>query len=57
MHVHHAFVHFSDVRATWDMKLPYFTRSLHGVGEHNIFLFLNLHKVLSDSTRENFANI
>ena len=42
------------------MKLPNFTRPLHGVGENNtkiIFLFLNLDTVLSDSSPQNFANI
>ena len=37
-----------------DMKITNFTRLLYGVGEHNakifLFLFLNLDKVLSDST-------
>ena len=39
------------------MKLPNFTRSLHGVGEQNLILFLNLDTFLSDSTPENLANI
>ena len=42
------------------LKLPNFTRPLHGVGEHKIKIFvvffLNLDTVLSDSTPENFAN-
>ena len=44
-----------------DTKLPNFTRLLYGVGEHNtkvvFFPLLNLDTVLSDSTRENLANI
>ena len=40
------------------MKLPDFTRPLYKVGEYDrMFFFLNLNTVLSDSTRENLANI
>ena len=42
------------------MKLPNFTRLLHGVCEHNtkiLFFFLNLDAVLSVSTPESFGNM
>ena len=41
------------------MKLPYFTRPLYGVGDHNTknVLFRNIDTVLLDLTSEKFANI
>ena len=61
MYVHDAILYISlPSLQPCDMKLPDFTPSLHGVGEHNtkvvFFYFLNLDPVLSDSTRENFAS-
>ena len=53
-------VHFLAALHDCDMKLPDFTRLLHGVCEHNtkiLFFFLNLDAVLSVSTPESFGNM